>query len=199
MQQQTSPERQRELAAIADRHGFSVDAVQAMYEAVRAGNGSMAQFNHPEFSGFGQWMRGGMTMVSDMFNNHLKSRVDALCGELAALAPDVQAPREGGVSTPGHAMHPAGGGQGSSGNWWPAELQWPSSSGTQNGMRYAYFAGPRRLVIDNGGQVTVYDTLDHQIGGVSQQQSYNRSLTFSSQHGPVDLSQLPVVSSHGHG
>lgn len=31
------------------------------------GNGSMAQFSHPEFSGSGQWMRGGMIMVSDIF------------------------------------------------------------------------------------------------------------------------------------
>jgi uncharacterized repeat protein (TIGR03803 family) len=27
-----------------------------------------AQFSHPEFGGSGQWMRGGMIMVSDMFN-----------------------------------------------------------------------------------------------------------------------------------
>ena len=70
---------------VAQRHGFSVEATLSMLEAVRHGNGSMAQFNHPEFSGAGQWMRGGMTMVSDMFNNYLKGRVDSLCSELSNL------------------------------------------------------------------------------------------------------------------
>jgi hypothetical protein len=61
-------------------------------------------------------------------------------------------------------------------------------------MRYAYFSGPRRLAIEQNGQVTVYDTLNHQIGGVSQQQSGGYSVSFTSQLGGVDLSQLPVVS-----
>jgi hypothetical protein len=30
-------------------------------------------------------MRGGMSMIGDMFNSSLKSRVDALCSDLAAL------------------------------------------------------------------------------------------------------------------
>ena len=45
-----------------------------MLESVVNGNGAMAQFSHPEFGGSGQWMRGGMIMVSDMFNNYLKGR-----------------------------------------------------------------------------------------------------------------------------
>ncbi len=49
-------------------------------------------------------------------------------------------------------------------------------------------------MIRQNGEVTVYDTLDHQISGVSQQQSGTRTLTFSSQHGPVRLEDLPKVS-----
>jgi len=64
-------------------------------------------------------------------------------------------------------------------------------------MRYAYFAGPRRLAVEVNGQVTLYDTLDHQIGGVAQQQGKEGSLTFTSQHGTVDLAQLPVLSAEG--
>ena len=64
-------------------------------------------------------------------------------------------------------------------------------------MRYAYFAQARRLVIDVNGTVTVYDTLDHQIGGFSQQQSVGSTLSFSSQYGQMDVTSLPVVSSNG--
>src|ERR1035438_8403245 len=82
---QLSPAGQQVINDIAQRHHFSIDATLSMLDSVINGNGSMAQFNHPEFAGSGQWMRGGMTMVSDMFNNYLKGRVDALCFELSNL------------------------------------------------------------------------------------------------------------------
>ena len=86
---------------------------------------------------------------------------------------------------------------GSSGNWWPADLGFPSGSGSQNNIRYAYFANARRLAVEINGHVTVYDTLDHQIGGVSQQQGSGGSLTFTSQYGTVPVASLPVVSIDG--
>ena len=183
------------LAQIATRHGFSVEASQAMLDAIVRGGGRMAQFSHPEFSGSGQWMRGGMTMVSDMFNNDLKGWVDALCNDLSNLlaerpellrpaaaprspvpAPDARAPR------------------GAAATGWPPEGEAPSSSGSQNGSRYAVFDGVRRLAIEREGRTTIYDTLDHRIGGVSQQQGAGGSMRFTSQHGAVDLAELPVVS-----
>ena len=56
-------------------------------------------------------------------------------------------------------------------------------------------SGVHRLAIELNGTVTVYDTLDHQIGGFSQQQGAGGSLTFSSQHGMVSVATLPVVPS----
>jgi hypothetical protein len=82
---QLTPEGQRIVLDLSNRHGFSVDAVSHMLFAVLNGNGSMAQFQHPEFAGSGQWMRGGMIMLGDMFNGYLKGRVDNLCSELANL------------------------------------------------------------------------------------------------------------------
>lgn len=64
-------------------------------------------------------------------------------------------------------------------------------------MRYAYFAGPHRLAVATGDDVWVYDTLQHSIGGFSQQQSADGSITFTSQFGVVPLSTLPVVSRNG--
>jgi hypothetical protein len=167
---------------IAQRHGFSFDAVQSMLGSVINGNGSMAQFSHYEFGGSGQWMQGGMTMIGDMFNNYLKGRVDNLCAELSRLS----------YNQPGLYVEVA-----AMPNWWGPDLKFPNTSGGQNGMRYAYFAQAHRLAIESNGQVIVYDTLDHNIGGVSQQQSGGYSVTFSSQYGYVDLSRLPVVSING--
>ncbi len=64
-------------------------------------------------------------------------------------------------------------------------------------MRYACFPEQRRLVIESGGRRTVYDTGEHRISGFGQQQSGDQSLTFTSQHGPVRLADLPVVEGAG--
>lgn len=58
---------------------------RVMLAALVAGHGSQAQFNHPELGGLGQWSRGGMLMIGDMFNNGLKARVDALASDLSVL------------------------------------------------------------------------------------------------------------------
>lgn len=194
---QLSAAGQQLISDISQRHGFGSDAVMAMLDAVIQGNGSMAQFSHPEFSGSGQWMRGGMTMVSDMFNSHLKGRVDALCSELSnvvANLPDLV--RSGSFQSQSQ-------GAGASlfvpppPDWWGTDLRWPNSTGAQNGVRYAHFAQARRLAIEVNGHVTIYDTLDHQIGGFSQQQSVGGSLGFNSQYGLIDVGSLPVVSVDG--
>jgi hypothetical protein len=49
------------------------------------------------------------------------------------------------------------------GNWWPADLGVPGSTGAQNNLRYAYFPGARRLAIDVSGQISVYDTGNSKI------------------------------------
>ncbi len=61
------------------------------------------------------------------------------------------------------------------------------------GPKYAFFADKRRLAIQRHGKVTVFDSGDHQIAGVSQQQGGNSSLAFASQHGVVDLDELKPV------
>jgi hypothetical protein len=200
---QLSPKGLCAVEEIAHRTGFSPDAVTSMLFSMLAGRGGMAQFSHPEFGGSGQWMAGGAIVISDMFNDALKARVDALCNELSALMrsePDFAAADSFQSQS-----------QGASGNLqrgsssllvvtgpdqanWPSDLGIPSGLGAQNEVRYAYFPVTRRLAIDINGKVTVYDTQDHQISGFSQQQPGSGSLSFSSQLGGVDVSRLPVVS-----
>jgi hypothetical protein len=68
----------------------------------------------------------------------------------------------------------------------------PFSSGAQNNIRYAVF--PNRLAVELNGQITIYDTLDHQISGVSQQQGSDTSLTFNSLWGKIRVNSLPLIS-----
>lgn len=163
------------LQAAAERNGFGLDAARALLDALVAGGGAQAQFGHPELGGMGQWSQGGMLMIGDMFNNGLKARVGALAADLAGLAADPSA----------FAAGPRG-----RGDWWPEGLGRPASVGAQNAMRYAVFPEARRLAVDRGGAVEIYDTGDHLIGGASQQQGGGQSLSFSSQLGAVALEGL---------
>ena len=188
-----SPGGEKTISELAARYGFSREAVMSMLESVARGNGTMAQFNHPEFGGSGQWMRGGMTMVSDMFNDALKGRISELCSELSGLvASDPALKSDSGIAEGVSFFVPPI--ASATRPWWPADLGTPASSGAQNRVRFAYFPQARRLAIELDGRVTLYDTLDHQLSRFSQQQSSAGSLTFHSQHGLVDVGSLPVVS-----
>lgn len=206
--QQLTPEGHRIVTEFAERYNFSADAVKHMMFAVLNGNGTMAQFNHPEFAGSGQWMQGGMIMLGDMFNHTLKSRVDGLCNDISVLlanqsdllrsgsfqsqnqSGDVEQSQVSGVSAGNSSLFVPD----PSERWYPIELGAPNSTGSQNNIRYAYFADARRLAVNIDGNVRIYDTLDHQIGGFSQQQGMGTSVIFTSQHGMVNLTSLPVVS-----
>jgi hypothetical protein len=208
---QLTAEGQRIVNELSQRHGFSPEAIHHMLLAVLNGNGTMAQFSHPEFAGSGQWMQGGMLMIGDMFNHTLKARIDALCGDISALiarepgllrSASFQSQSQGGAE---HQSQILGGSAAQSSlfvpdpqaEWWPGELGAPAAIGAQNNVKYAYFPAARRLAVQTGGDVWVYDTGDHQIGGFSQQQGAGGAITFTSQYGTVDLRTLPVVSRNG--
>ncbi|WP_072807075.1 SHOCT domain-containing protein [Rhodococcoides yunnanense] len=182
MYQELTPAGDSAVAELAAKYGVSTDAVRTLLDAVNAGRGSMAQFYIPELGGGGQWMRGGMTMVGNMFDHGLKARVDGLCRDLSSVLAQHQ------------VYPPAQNSTGFGGNWWPSGLGSPSSSGGQNGSQYAYFPGSRRLAVLAGGKLSVFDTLDHSIGGVQQQQGGGPgSLEFTSQYGTFTAASLPLV------
>ena len=213
--QQLTPHAQKQITELAQRYQVSVEAVIVLLVALVKGNGTMAQFDHKEFGGTGQWMRGGMIMVGDMFNSALKAKVDGLCSELSTLLtthpfqPSLHTAQSGAATQrqqQGNINSPDPSGTHSLGNvslvfqggginrWWPADLGTPTTSGSQNSLRYVYFSQQQRLAVAVNGQVTIYDTGDHQISGVSQQQGLDSSLTFTSQYGVVPVARLPVIS-----
>lgn len=169
------------LQTIADRHGVSLDAVRHLVRALEAGHGTMAQFDHPELGGFGQWSSGGMTMIGNMFDSDLKTRVADLCDALARALPPSGFAEVGSASSP----------------WWPQNLGRPVTAGAQNGLRYAYFPDVQRLAIEADGRVALYETEGHRITGVSQHQGGTRNLRFSGPDGAIDLESLHRIEDSG--
>jgi hypothetical protein len=206
-----TPDGRRIVEDAAQSYSMSIDAVRAVLEALVASGGGMAQFNHPDLGGMGQWSGGGMIMIGDMFNNGLKSRIATLCAELSEVVgrTDIFSYRpkssqwqsqgnSGNMPLPPSSFFVSSNDRvGSGGNWWPSDLGIPASTGAQNDLRYACFPDRRRLALDVNGRVSVYDTGDHWISGFSQQQGGDQSLTFTSQHGIVRVDSLPQVAGPG--
>src|SRR5258708_23970702 len=130
-----------------------------LLEALLNSKGTMAQFEHRELGGGGQWMPGGMTMVGDMFNHGLKAKVDGLCSELSQLLntqPFVPFPagfqsqsqrQDGGQQEVGHDVLDTGSvslfvpetpGR-ASGQCGPTELGFPTGTGPPTQAPYAHF------------------------------------------------------------
>jgi hypothetical protein len=68
-----------------------------------------------------------------------------------------------------------------------------SAVGAQNDLQYAIFPGTRRLAINDGEHIGIYDTANHPIFGVAQAQSVDQTLTFTSQDGLVRVKDLRKV------
>jgi hypothetical protein len=172
---------------MAKKHSVSPEAVKVVLAALRRGGGRMAQFSHADFGGMSQWSP-GMSMVGDMFNTQLKAKLDALCTDIAAhldASETADGARSEEVSYRSWTR---------SDDWWPAGLGKAGAVGAQNDLRYAVFPETRRLVIDDQGTISIYDTGSHRIFGVAQAQSADRTLTFTSQDGLVRIADLPKVS-----
>jgi hypothetical protein len=90
---------------------------------------------------------------------------------------------------PMEPMKPMSGGE----IWWPGDLGHPSTTGSQNGLRYAFFADRHRLLIEQDGKLTTYDSGDHHISGVSQQVKQDQRVAFTSQNGSINLDDLKQV------
>jgi hypothetical protein len=174
---------------VSIRHSVSPDAVRTILQALRSSGGSMAQFSHPDFGGMSQWSP-GMSMVGEMFNTSLKSKLDAVCTELAVYVTQTASTDQGRSRDDPDVSYRAAR-QGS--NWWPVNLGTPSAVGAQNDLQYAVFPGTRRLAIKDGEHIEIYDTGKHRIFGVAQAQSVDQTLTFTSQDGLVRITDLRKV------
>lgn len=167
------------IKQLSQEYNISEGAIHVLIQALARGNRTMAQFNHPELGGSGQWMP-SMIMIGDMFNHELKARVNALCHKLAQ---EVELP-----TTPMPPMPTL-----SFDNWWSIDPTFttPTATGSQNNSHYAYFRSIQRLLIKREGTIYLYSTTGHDIVGASQQQSNaNGVLAFQTTTGVVTEAML---------
>jgi hypothetical protein len=175
------------IARVSIRHAVSADAVRTIMQALRRRHYGAIQ---PSGVRRDVPMVTGMSMVGDMFNNSLKSKLDAVCTELAAYvahtpSTDQDRSHEGGEVSYHSSRRRS--------DWWPTNLGTASAVGAQNDLQYAIFPGTRRLAIKAGEHIEICDTANHRIFGVAQAQSVDQTLTFTSQDGLVRVKDLRKV------
>lgn len=181
------------LPEIAQRYQVPEAKVRELYRLLQESGGRQCQFNCEDLGGPVQWMP-GMVTVTRWNDHHLKTRVDGLCSELAAIVQgsETSAPaalrRPAGTAPAGACVSLEAGE-----SWWPAKFGHPASSGEQNGIRYAYFPEKHRLLIQEGAHLVAYDTGERHLTGAAQRQGSTSNLTFSTAEGPVDLKHLTCV------
>jgi hypothetical protein len=179
---------------VSQRNRLSEEAVGILLKALESSGYSMAQFNHPDLGGMGQWS-GGMTMIGDFSNSELKGRVERACSELVEGMKGEEGIKERSKLEEGSTSNDSvGSSKSNNKNWWPEDFGAISSSGSQNGCDYAYSSATHRLALRNDSKVTIYDTGKHEIYGVAQQQGRSSSLEFQSQLGTVTAGELTRIN-----
>ncbi len=125
--------------------------------ALERGHGRMAQFDHPELGGMASGASGGMTMVGRMFDDALRAR----WRPCAANSPPSCA--GGGFRLALHRGAP-----GRRGRLVAGGPRTPVLHRLAGRDALRLFPETRRLAIEEGSGVAVYDTGEHHISGVSQ-------------------------------
>lgn len=187
--------KQDRLATLAEQYAFSEQAVRHLYEAVAAGGGDMALFDHPELRGPGQWMRGGLLMTTTPGDRVFNNRIEALCNALSALLRQSEAEPPAGhrrVSAGARAWDTQASARRS---WWPDAWGPPAATGWQDDIAYAYFDTADRLAIRRGDDILLYDTAGHRITGIAQSQTNTiAGLVFTTPHGELALDALERIA-----
>ena len=77
--------------------------------------------------------------------------------------------------------------------WWSEDLGAPSSSGAQDGKRYAFFADKKLLLVETDGTLQRFRTAEHRITGISQS-SGGGTPAFTTERGPISIDKLERVA-----
>jgi hypothetical protein len=181
------------IPEIAARYLVPEEKVREIYRQLQANDATQCQFTCDDLGGPVQWQP-GMVMTSRWDDHALRARVDGLCSELCAIVrgSDTAAPaalKRDPATPPAISRVDLAAGE----SWWPAMLGHPSSSGSQNGVRYAYFPDKHRLLLQHGARIDAYDTGEYHLTGVAQQQGHSRTITFSTAEGPIPVEHLKCV------
>jgi hypothetical protein len=78
-------------------------------------------------------------------------------------------------------------------SWSPSNLRTPTISGARGGLKFAFFAEKRRLLVENDGNLQLFDSGAHQIHEVGEMVDHP-TLEFISQSGRHPIGALKLIN-----
>jgi len=184
------------IQSVASRYLVDERVVRRLYDQLKGSCATACSFDIPELGGAGEWSPGHVTGAPGA-DHSLRMRIDGLCSELAALiqgsetsAPEALTRKPHSAPASGRVDMPAGD------SWWPASFGTPAASGDRFGMRYAFFPGARRLLIQQGARIDSHDTREYQVKGVAEMSGGTSELSFETDKGAVKLEEWKCVELH---
>jgi hypothetical protein len=79
-------------------------------------------------------------------------------------------------------------------SWSPPNLRRPSTSGARGTLKFAFFADKRRLLVESGEMLLLFDCGAHQIRDVEELFGQEPGLAFTSQDGRHLIGELRLIN-----
>jgi hypothetical protein len=79
-------------------------------------------------------------------------------------------------------------------SWWPPNLRRPSKSGAHGTLKFAFFADKRRLLVESGELLLLFDCGEHQIREVEERFGQESGIVFTSQNGLHPIGDLRLIN-----
>lgn len=181
------------IPSIAERYMIDEGIVRLLEKQLRTTCATGCEFEIAELGGKGSWSPGHVTGAPGA-DHSLRMRIDGLCSELAAMIRGIDSSATQALSADPHAA-PVGSrlDLAAGESWWPASFGTPQASGEQAGVRFAFFPAHKRLLVQKGAHIEVFETGELAIKGVADEQVRPSSVTFDSDRGAVGLDELKCV------
>jgi hypothetical protein len=156
---------------LASKYHVSQRAIETLTEAIQRSKGEGARFDIVELGGKGIWKPSQGAIVGNGFNEKLNKHATDICEEIVSLIrlydrdeTTIISNLDDTITIPPIILENAP----TASSWWPEHLgSTPDLLGNIGTIRFAYFAAPNRLVIQQNLRNRLFDTTGHRISNVS--------------------------------
>ncbi|MDQ7026023.1 MAG: hypothetical protein Q9P01_01710 [Anaerolineae bacterium] len=195
------------ITNIARKYALPIEVVRQLASELEKTGGQSVRFDIKGLGGKGLWRINQAASVGNGFNTALNEVVTDLCNDISTeihaingaeseastmiskdeLALKVDLDDTVTLLAP-TTLKPK--------SWWPEHYgQDPEKTGNVTGMRFAYFAQQRRLILSQGLRNRIFDTGDYNVQNVvAGQESGFFNLIVLTIEGDIQLADLPEVA-----
>jgi hypothetical protein len=184
---------------LASKYHVSQRAIETLTEAIQRSKGEGARFDIVELGGKGIWKPSQGAIVGNGFNEKLNKHATDICEEIVALIrlydrdeTTIISNLDDTITIPPIILENA---PITASSWWPEHLGGtPDLLGNIGTIRFAYFAAPNRLVIQQNLRNRLFDTTGYRISNVSSGRAGFFNLMVQAEEREISITEFKEVS-----